>query len=184
MLESIKPGVLKKDVYRHAQENKLPLAFLTSLTDTELLKLEAPQLYVLPRSRKRILESKEDSPTKYKQRYNWSAISIHIQPQRSRKQNQLQVIPQTPVRSPKSPQYIVHGEGSCSRRLQTWRNQGGPSQKCLRTHQSRKKKKLHNIMQKKFAELAHVVLSLEGHNLLTNEKIWKSADCIVSFWGL
>ena len=58
MLESIEPGFLKKDVYRHAQENNLPLDFITPLTDSELLKLEAPQMYVFPRSRKRISEWK------------------------------------------------------------------------------------------------------------------------------
>ena len=41
MLESTGPGFLKKDVYRHAQGNNLPLDLVKPLTDSELLKLEA-----------------------------------------------------------------------------------------------------------------------------------------------
>ena len=54
MLPSIKNGFLKMDVYRHVQENNQPLDSAASLTGAELLKLEDPQLYVLPRSQKRI----------------------------------------------------------------------------------------------------------------------------------
>ena len=68
MLESIKPGFLQMDVYRRAQENDHPRDFPAALTDAELLKLEASQLYVLPRSQKRILESGKGSPVKSQKR--------------------------------------------------------------------------------------------------------------------
>ena len=85
MLESISRGFLKKDFYSHAQENKIPIEFLTSLTDTELLKLAAVLLYVLLRSRKRILESKDGRLPKSEKEIQLVCNNDPYSPRRSRK---------------------------------------------------------------------------------------------------
>ena len=85
MLWSIEPCFLTAGVYRHAQENNLPLDVLTSLSDSELLELGEAKLSLLPRNRKRFLESKKTLRGSLKKRYSWSAILTHIRPQRSNK---------------------------------------------------------------------------------------------------
>ena len=73
-LESIKPGFLKKDVYKYAQENKLPLEVLKSFTDVELLKIDAVRLFAFPRSQKSILQQAKESAKRPPGKYNWSRI--------------------------------------------------------------------------------------------------------------
>ena len=82
ILESAEPGFLRKDVYRHANENNSPLDFLAPLSDMDLLELGAAQLYVLPRSQKANPRNEKTPNQSLKKLYNWSATTTHTRPQR------------------------------------------------------------------------------------------------------
>ena len=45
-LESIKPGFLKRDVYRHAQENNLPLDFFRAFNGCGIDKPRSPTVRI------------------------------------------------------------------------------------------------------------------------------------------
>ena len=68
MLESTMPGFLKTDVYRYAKSNNMPVGPLKSFTYVGLLRIDMARLFVLPKSRKRILEQKKGSPEITKRR--------------------------------------------------------------------------------------------------------------------
>ena len=82
-LEAIKPGFLKKDVYRYAQENKIPLETLKSFTGDELLKLDTARLFALPQSQKSILQQAKEATKRHPGKYNRSQIFRRIQRQQS-----------------------------------------------------------------------------------------------------
>ena len=145
MLEATAPGFLRRDVYRHAQENNLPPEFLTPLKGSELLKREEFELYALPRTQKRILESEKTShQSLQKAIQSVCNCNPYSTPEVEKIELTLGNIPNPYAISQVTP---VHssGEGPNAQWIQTWRNTGNPSQKCLRTHYSRKKKKLDNI---------------------------------------
>ena len=81
MLESTSPGFLQTDVYKYAKANNMPVEPLKPFTDAELLSIDMAQLIVLPKSEKRILEQKRDSPENHDKTYNRSRISRLTQPQ-------------------------------------------------------------------------------------------------------
>ena len=125
MLESTKPGFLKKDVYRRARANNQPLDFPASLTDAELLNLEAARLYVVPRSRKRILESERLTRKVTKEAQLVSNFNSFENPGVGKVDLTLANIPNPFGISQVFPSHSS-GEGSCAQWLQTWRSPGWP----------------------------------------------------------
>ena len=133
-LESIGPSILRRDIYRHAQENKIPLEFLTPLKGSELLKLEEAQLYDLPRSRKTNLRIEKGSPSKSRKAIQLVCnFTPYSDPEVGKIELTLCNIPNPYAIFQVAP---LHSSGGWPKAqlLQTWRNTGKPSQKCRRTH--------------------------------------------------
>ena len=141
MLEHIKPCFLKTDVYKYAKANNLPVEPLKSFTDVELLRIDMAQLFALPKSPKRILEQKRNSPGKARKAVQLvSNFSSYATPVVDRDNlplgnisNPYEIIRVSPV--------LSLGEGLWIECLQTWVTRGvvggggGPkSRKCRRNH--------------------------------------------------
>ena len=124
MLESIKPGSLKTDVYKYAQANNLPLEPLKSFTDDELLRLDIVRLFVLPKSQKGVLEQKRDFPEKARQEVQLvSNFSSYATPIVTMNNLTLCNI-SNPYEIDQVSTVLSLGEGSRIECLQTWSNQG------------------------------------------------------------